>query len=62
VGPQVPHGNVLEGTKILDLAPTILAYFGVTPPDYMEGTALGELCDGPKRLTPAEITSEIAVP
>ena len=62
MGPQVPQGKVIEGTRILDLAPTILAYFGVTPPDYMEGTALGELCDSPKRLALAEITSEIAVP
>ena len=43
VGPQVPHGNVLEGTSILDLAPTILTHFGITPPDHMNGKVLDEL-------------------
>jgi predicted dehydrogenase/predicted AlkP superfamily phosphohydrolase/phosphomutase len=53
VGPQVPQGKVLDGTSILDLAPTILTHFGITPPKYMEGTVLNELscsASGPARL------------
>jgi predicted dehydrogenase/predicted AlkP superfamily phosphohydrolase/phosphomutase len=43
VGPEVRQGNVLGDTSILDLAPTILTFFGITPPAYMGGKALGEL-------------------
>jgi predicted dehydrogenase/predicted AlkP superfamily phosphohydrolase/phosphomutase len=43
LGPEVSHGTNLEGTSILDLAPTILTHFGITPPGYMEGKALQEL-------------------
>jgi predicted AlkP superfamily phosphohydrolase/phosphomutase len=43
VGPEVARGNILDGTSNLDLAPTILAYFGTTPPEYMEGKVLTEL-------------------
>jgi len=43
VGPDVPQGRVLEGSSILDLAPTILTHFGIEPPDYMDGKVLSEL-------------------
>jgi predicted dehydrogenase/predicted AlkP superfamily phosphohydrolase/phosphomutase len=43
VGPQVPQGKILDGTSILDLAPTILTHFGITSPEYMEGRVLNEL-------------------
>jgi predicted AlkP superfamily phosphohydrolase/phosphomutase len=48
VGPDVPQGKVLEGTSNLDLAPTLLSYFGVERPEYMDGRALSELCHHPK--------------
>jgi predicted AlkP superfamily phosphohydrolase/phosphomutase len=44
-GPRVPVGT-LNGGSILDLAPTILAHFGIEPPDYMDGRVLTELGRG----------------
>jgi predicted AlkP superfamily phosphohydrolase/phosphomutase len=38
-GTDVPRGALLDGS-ILDLAPTILAQFGIQPPDYMDGRLL----------------------
>jgi predicted AlkP superfamily phosphohydrolase/phosphomutase len=46
IGPDVPQGLALEGGSILDLAPTILARFGIAPPGYMNGTVLRELSAG----------------
>jgi predicted AlkP superfamily phosphohydrolase/phosphomutase len=43
VGPEVPGGQVLSGASILDLAPTILSYFGINPANYMKGKVLSEL-------------------
>jgi hypothetical protein len=43
VGPEIRPGQILNGTSILDLAPTILDYLGVTPPAYMTGKVLDEL-------------------
>jgi predicted AlkP superfamily phosphohydrolase/phosphomutase len=43
MGPGVPEGLTLEGTDILDLAPTILAQFGIPVPEYMTGRVLHEL-------------------
>ena len=43
VGPQVPRGRNVPNASIMDLAPTMLAYFGVTPPVYMEGKVLEEI-------------------
>ena len=43
LGSEIPAGQVLRSTSILDLAPTILTYFGITPPEYMEGKVLKEL-------------------
>lgn len=45
-GPDVPDGLALQGASILDLAPTILARFGVEVPAYMDGRALPELSRG----------------
>jgi predicted AlkP superfamily phosphohydrolase/phosphomutase len=46
VGPEVPKGFVHTDRSVLDLAPTILAEFGVEQPEYMPGTVLGELRHG----------------
>jgi predicted dehydrogenase/predicted AlkP superfamily phosphohydrolase/phosphomutase len=43
VGPRICAGQVLQGTSILDLAPTILTYLGVNPPEYMGGKVLNDL-------------------
>jgi predicted AlkP superfamily phosphohydrolase/phosphomutase len=40
VGPEILQGKTLEQTSILDLAPTILTYFDIQPPDYMVGKIL----------------------
>jgi predicted AlkP superfamily phosphohydrolase/phosphomutase len=42
-GPQIARGGTLEGGDILDIAPTLLARHGVTPPDHMEGKILAQL-------------------
>jgi predicted AlkP superfamily phosphohydrolase/phosphomutase len=42
-GPDVRPGAILEGASILDLAPTILASFGIEPPDHLDGKVLSEL-------------------
>ena len=53
IGPDIPQGAVIEGAGILDLAPTILTYFGIEPPEYLDGKALSELCShGQVRLAP----------
>jgi predicted AlkP superfamily phosphohydrolase/phosphomutase len=44
VGPDIPCGELLEGAHILDLAPTLLTLFGISPPQYMDGKALTPLC------------------
>jgi predicted AlkP superfamily phosphohydrolase/phosphomutase len=46
VGPGVPDGLTLQGASILELAPTILARFGVEVPAYMDGRVLPELTRG----------------
>jgi predicted AlkP superfamily phosphohydrolase/phosphomutase len=43
IGSEISAGQVLRDTSILDLAPTILSYFGITPPAYMEGRVLDDL-------------------
>jgi predicted AlkP superfamily phosphohydrolase/phosphomutase len=40
LGPEIPAGHVLKATSILDIAPTLLTHFGITPPAYMEGKLL----------------------
>lgn len=42
-GPEIARGGTLDGGGILDIAPTILARHGVTPPDHMEGKVLPQL-------------------
>lgn len=42
-GPGVPEGMSLEGSHILDLAPTLLLRYGIDPPAYMDGRPLGAL-------------------
>ena len=42
-GRSVPAGSVLENASILDLAPTILAHFGVAVPQHMDGKILESL-------------------
>jgi hypothetical protein len=41
---MMPADHSLQNTTILDLAPTILKFFGITPPAYMSGRTLEELC------------------
>jgi predicted AlkP superfamily phosphohydrolase/phosphomutase len=42
-GGNVPAGQVLQGSSILDLAPTVLDFFGIAAPAYMPGKVLGDL-------------------
>jgi hypothetical protein len=42
-GPGVPAGHVLKDSTILDLAPSILRFFGIPRPQYMTGSALEQL-------------------
>jgi predicted dehydrogenase/predicted AlkP superfamily phosphohydrolase/phosphomutase len=42
-GPGVAEGKTVEGTSILDLAPTILSRLGVEPSAHMDGRILSEL-------------------
>lgn len=42
-GPQVAAGRVPQGQSILDLAPTILAHFGLDAPAHMDGRLLDVL-------------------
>ncbi len=43
VGPGIPAGQILQDASILDLAPTILTYLGLNPPEYMRGKVLSRL-------------------
>jgi predicted AlkP superfamily phosphohydrolase/phosphomutase len=60
VGPEIPQGKILNGASILDLAPTILAYFGITPPDYMGGKVLGELRCSDNKAAQSQLISELS--
>ncbi len=42
-GPGLPAGRVAEGGHVLDLAPTILDWFGLAPTPAMDGRALPDL-------------------
>lgn len=46
VGPAIRSGAVLEEASVLDLAPTILAHFGVPPAGHMQGKVLSLTKDG----------------
>jgi predicted AlkP superfamily phosphohydrolase/phosphomutase len=52
IGPDVPQALTLEGRSILDLAPTILARFGIEAPEYMDGSVLHELTGGTRIVEP----------
>jgi predicted AlkP superfamily phosphohydrolase/phosphomutase len=41
-GPGIGSGQTMEGCSILDLAPTLLAHFGIAPGAHMDGTVLTE--------------------
>jgi predicted AlkP superfamily phosphohydrolase/phosphomutase len=43
LGPDISQGEIIEGSSILDLAPTILHQFGIEAADYMNGRVLSEL-------------------
>jgi predicted AlkP superfamily phosphohydrolase/phosphomutase len=60
IGPEISAGKVLKGTSILDLAPTILAYFGITPSAHMEGKVLDELRNSTSKATGSQLN--IAAP
>ncbi len=45
-GPGLAAGRVLAGGHILDLAPTVLAHFGLPPPAAMDGAVLRDLLPG----------------
>ena len=42
VGPGIARGQALAGASILDIAPTILARFGIERPDHMDGRVVTE--------------------
>jgi hypothetical protein len=46
LGPNVPSGVECAGRRVVDLAPTILAEFGIEPPGHMTGDILAELHGG----------------
>lgn len=58
MGPEVPRGNMLDGASILDLAPTILTHFGITPPNCMDGKVLKELRSGREQFAKIRTGSE----
>jgi predicted AlkP superfamily phosphohydrolase/phosphomutase len=41
-GPGIRRGHTLEGARLIDLAPTVLAALGVPIPDDMDGHVLGD--------------------
>ena len=61
VGPDIARGNILDGTSILDLAPTILSHFGITPPDYMGGQALTQLRNSANQAPRSRMNSEVSL-
>jgi predicted AlkP superfamily phosphohydrolase/phosphomutase len=42
-GPGIPRGGTLSGAHVLDLAPTLLAYFGLEKTSSMDGRAISDL-------------------
>ena len=44
-GPGIRHGHQLEGAKLIDLAPTVLAAMNVPVPDDMDGRVLVDAFD-----------------
>lgn len=42
-GPGVQAGARITGAHLMDLAPTVLTYLGIRPPDQMDGRVLGKL-------------------
>ena len=46
-GAGIRRGAVPDGPSLVDVAPTIAALLGVTPPDDVEGRVLTEVLDPP---------------
>ena len=46
-GPGIEHGGSEREHSTLDLAPTVLSWMGVRPPDHLQGQAIGEICRAP---------------
>lgn len=61
-GPGVREGAQLNGSSLLDLAPTILYYLGLAVPNYMDGRVLDEAfteafqADNPLRRQEIDLT------
>ena len=57
LAPKSAAEQSLREPASLDLAPTILTYFGITPPDYMEGKVLDELRYGAHKAAGSQVNS-----
>jgi predicted AlkP superfamily phosphohydrolase/phosphomutase len=57
-GPSVPRGRVAEDASILDIAPTILAHFGVAPLPEHEGCILSDFFGAKSRAQARKKVSE----
>jgi len=53
-GPEIHARNVLSGASILDLAPTILTFFHIPVPDYMDGAVRSSLLNCRPNPRPAD--------
>jgi predicted AlkP superfamily phosphohydrolase/phosphomutase len=46
-GPEIGRGSVPDARHICDIAPTMLAFFGLTPPEHMDGNVWTEATNRP---------------
>ena len=44
IGPGVEPGSMVEAASIVDVAPTVMALLGLSPPQYMDGHIMRWLC------------------
>jgi len=58
VGGEIPPGRHLGETKMLDVAPTLLAWLGIPIPDWMEGRPIAGLTEEAGASRPHEGTEE----